>query len=194
MAKYESENRKMFYKKRWIIIFFYSFNTMEPGPYEKVPLTDEEKDMLLLIYRKRLRFFLTVNLILLGIIVFQIIRFFGPDFGRRDFTEILGMIIVMDGIPLAVISGTGLYVLFNRILPIKRDVDSGMKDKVPYQVIRKEHFYLTGQFYVALDDPDYLHHEIDEDTYHNLWEGCTIYLYRGTRSKYVFEENGRFTL
>ncbi len=166
---------------------------MEPGPYEKVPLTGEEKNLLLSIYQTRLRFFFIAYLFLVAMIVFQLIRVFGADLMRIKLTEIIGITLLMDGIPLFVIFSTGFYVLFKRILPYKRDAKSGMKDKLPYLVTRKEYFYLTGQFFVALDDPDYLHHQIDEETYHNLWEGCTIYLYRGTRSKYVFEENGRFT-
>lgn len=53
---------------------------------------------------------------------------------------------------------------------------------------------MTNQYYVAFDDPDYMHHEIDENTFNNVNEGDNMYIYRGVYSKYVFEINGRFTI
>ena len=88
----------------------------------------------------------------------------------------------------------GIFIFFRRIYPYRKDLKLGMKEKIPYTIIRKEYFPFTNQCYVAFDDPDYMHHEIDADTYNKVEEGDVMYIYRAIKSKYTFEENGRFSL
>ena len=94
----------------------------------------------------------------------------------------------------AIVVGTGIFVFLRRIQPFKADLKLGMKAKVPYVIVRKEYFPLTNQCYVGFDDPSYLHHEIDQDTFGQVNEGDVMYIYRGIKSKYTFEENGKFSL
>ncbi|MCW3123459.1 MAG: hypothetical protein JWQ38_2951 [Flavipsychrobacter sp.] len=94
----------------------------------------------------------------------------------------------------AIVISTGVYFLVKRILPYKKDANSGIKEKVPYEIIRKEYFPLTDQYYFALDDPNYLHHEVDAVFFSSCNEGDSIFVYRAIRSKFVFEANGRFSI
>jgi hypothetical protein len=166
---------------------------MEPGPYEKVPLLPEEKQLLLRIYDSRLRMFLGAYSGLTAIAFFLVV---GPGYRALrtlDLLPLLGIILMVGAVPFAGIMATGIYLLRKRILPFKHDAISGVKEKVPFRVVRKE-FDITGQYYVALDDPDYLHHELDEDTYNSCNVGDLVYLYRGARSNYIFEPDSRYTL
>lgn len=179
---------------------------MQPGPYEKVPLTDDEKDMLLMVYHKRRKFLFTVYAVLISLAFFYSYR--GIDTRSRysgkvtrweekddaKYISRFGMWMINLSFLELIVIGTGTVFWFKRVYPLKHDADSGLKEKVPYMIMRKEYFPLTNQFYVALDDPDYLHHEIDEDTYYSCAEGGFIYVYRGAKSKFVFEDNGRFTI
>ena len=134
--------------------------------------------------------------------------FFNDVFGRQDPTEYaylhttnkeLGIspfqMILLNTAYLEVpIIATFFIFLFRKVLPFRKDIRCGVKEKVPYQIIRKEYFPLTNEYYVALDDPDYMHHKLDEATYSQVNEGDNMYLYRAIYSKYVFEINGRYTI
>jgi hypothetical protein len=151
------------------------------GTYEKVPLMDDEKKLLLLIYGKR-------KLVLF--MGYSVLIFLAMIFSPKG--DAIGARIVTLLTLQSAIIGTGIYLYFKNVRTFRKDAESGMKDKVPYTVIRREYFEFTDQYYIALDHPNYLHHEIDQDMYYNVREGDCIYLYRATRSKYVFERNGRF--
>jgi hypothetical protein len=174
---------------------------MQPGPYEKVPLKDEEKDQLRNIYRLRGRFFFSVYAILIPFAFAYSFRGIDSYANIGSVSKDNAVSLSADGMWLVnlsvlggIVIGSGVLILFKRILPFKKDAASGVKEKIPFTIIRREYFPLTNQFFVALDDPDYLHHEIDEDIYHKCAEGDTIYLYRGVQSKYISEENGRFSI
>jgi len=179
---------------------------MLPGPYEKVPLTKEEQETLLEVYHVRRRilgvvyFFLLVTALFYAQKIDVYDRYTGKlssrweDTADGKFISRLGMKLLNFTFLGGAIAATGVFFWFKRVYPLKKDADSGVKEKVPFLITRKEYFPLTGQFYVALDDPDYLHHEIDEETYYNCVEGGYIYIYRAAKSKFVFEENGRFTI
>ena len=88
----------------------------------------------------------------------------------------------------------GIYLYVKRILAFKRDAESGVKERLAYIIIQKEYFPLTNQYYVMFDDPQYLHHETDQETWYNCYEGGYFFIYRAKKSKFVFEENGRFSM
>lgn len=172
---------------------------------EKKPLSEPEKEQLTTIYDQRLRLFVIINVIFVVLaLIYSSENIHNiDDYGhpipwkKNDdhfnlsatqmyFTSLsfLGYIIV----------GTGLIIFFKRINPFKQDLKCGEKEIVPYLITRKEYFPITNQYFVALDDPDYLHHEIDEDTYNQCTEGGYLFLSRAIHSGYVFEINGRFSL
>ncbi|PQJ11569.1 hypothetical protein CJD36_007165 [Flavipsychrobacter stenotrophus] len=172
---------------------------------ELVPLTEDDKEFLLTVYNVKRRFFFKVYPVL-----FVLAIFFGSriDYRSRyswkvrrweetDDSKFLsrgGMRTVGICFLESIVIGTGLFHYYRKVLPYKSDVDSGVKEKIGYKIVRKEYFELIDKFYFAFDDPNHLHHEVDADTYHSCDEGDTMYAYRAVQSNHVFEENGRFNL
>ncbi len=179
---------------------------MRPGPYEQVALQSEDKDILLSIYESRKRFLFCVYIILIAIALASANRatsFFGlipspyfetgPD-GRQVASGRFGMAAIDMVFIMFILGGSGAFFLFRNVLPFKTDAECGMKEKIPFTVIRKQYFPITDQYYVWFDDPEYEHHEVDADTYNKVNEGDNMYVYRAINSKYIFELNGRFTI
>ena len=180
---------------------------MRPGPYEQVPLTDDERNWLRDLYHTRRRIVWTsaATLMVLAFIIAQrnpdtvsrktgrvIMKWEETEDGKLISRKLIKLLqLGFLEIPLA---SCFLFIWYKKVDPISRDLKGGVKDKIPYEIVRKEYFPLTNQFYVALDDPNYLHHEIDEATYYNCSEGGLIYVFRAPLSKFVFEESGRFVL
>ncbi len=180
---------------------------MQPGPYEQVPLTEDDRNLLMAVYKVRRR------ILLMACFFVMFMAFLGSQHGIDNYDRYTGKLVsrweetydsrflnrmgiwmVNIGFLEIPLGSCFLLIWYKKVRPITRDLKAGVKDIIPYQIIRKEYFPLTGRFYVALDDPNYLHHEIDEDTYYNCSEGGFIYVYRAPKSKFVFEESGRFII
>ena len=88
------------------------------------------------------------------------------------------------------------YISFyiKSVLAYKRDAGSGVKERIAYTIVRKEYFPDTDQYFVSFDDPNYMHRETNRETWYNCDEGGYFFVYRAKRSKYVFEDNGRFNI
>ena len=179
---------------------------MQSGPSQQVPLTDNEKRFLLIVFRKRRHVLLSAYAICMVMAFLLCPR--GNDIRTRGAARAthweeqkdariisrIGMNVLKFFFMGAILTSSFGYFYVRQVLAVKRDADSGIKERVPYTIVRKEYFPLTNQYFVAIDDPDYLHHEIDADTYAMCTEGDNIYLERTIKSKLVFEENGRFSL
>lgn len=179
---------------------------MEKPEPEKVPLTTDEKDLLLTVFSKRRTFLFFVYILLVVIALMysthgvdirspytgKVVRWEEQD-DAKAVPRFWMWIINLTWLEGIVIS-TGIYFYMKRVHPFRYDANSGVREKVPYTIVRKEFFPLTNQYYVALDDPNYLHHQITEDEYYNCTEGGTIYIYRAVKSKFVFEEDGRYSI
>lgn len=178
---------------------------MKQKPYELVPLTADEKDLLLLIFHKRRKLLVYVYAVLMGMAFMCAPK--GIDRRGRDgkvqhweeredakYLSRMGMVLLNFSWLGAIILSSGVYFYYKSVRPFKKDALSGVKEKVPYLIVRREYFPYTNQYYVGLNDPNYLHHEIDEDTYYKVREGEHMYLFRAACSKFVFERNGRFTI
>lgn len=92
------------------------------------------------------------------------------------------------------IFGVMAFVFLRRVWPYRKDFLFGMKRPVYYTIIRKSYFPITQQYFISFDDPAYMHHEVDAAWYDACREGGTACLYMAPFSKYIFEENGRFTI
>ena len=176
---------------------------MKPSnPTDLVPLTDDEKDFLLFIFKKRRRLLIMVYSIFIAAVIFICLFSFGMD-------TIRNLLVPKDDIKydstwakwlftLVFISSalliTGTYIYVKRVLPFREDAESGVKERLAYIITRKEYFSLTNQYYVMFDDPLYMHHETDQETWYNCYEGGYFFIYRAKKSKFVFEENGRFSM
>lgn len=174
--------------------------------YEKVPLTENEKDLLLTVYdtRRRLLFIVYAILISIAFACSQRIDYRSRYSHKVDrwqdnnddakFVSRFGMKLISFCFLESMVIGTGLFFLFKRVLPLKRDADSGVKEKVPYTILKKEYYSVNERYYFAIDDPALLHYEVDRDTYNSLSEGATFYVYRDARSRFVFENSGKYTI
>jgi len=173
---------------------------------QHVPLTDDEKDLLNTIFNTRIRLFVIVYMIM--IIIGAISAKSGLDY-RYNFSNkyhhweeypeartISRSQMYFIGLSFleSIIIGSGIIIFSRRIWCYRRDIESGVKELVPFTIVRKEYFQYTQQYFLGLDNPDYMHHEVDEGTYNNCNEGDIVYLRKAIKSKYIFEENGRFTL
>ncbi len=174
---------------------------------EIVPLDEEDRNFLMTIYRKRRRLLLTVYAILIPFIILRSRRIdHRGDNGKIDTWEELerkgdakyvsgfGMWMINVAFLGGMVVIPGIYLLLKRVLPLKRDADSGVKEKIAYTITRKQYFPLTEQYFVWIDDPENLDREVGEDMYYNCSPGDTIYIYRAIQSKFVFERNGRYDL
>jgi len=168
-------------------------------------LTPEEKDLLLYIYRRRLRLILSVYPLLVGIAFLSGLKI--------DYRDKYGKLHVWntkengDG----VISRNEMYVITisfleapllasacvfyrRRIYPLRQDALTGVKDLKPYEIVGKSFFPTTGQYFIRFNDPEYLYEEVDVLFYGSCAVGDTAYVAIAPRSKYVFDASGKFTL
>ena len=174
--------------------------------YAQVPLSDDDKDMLKVIYVTRLKYAFITFLFMYAIVAyFSLTRLdyrgrysdrithweenADSKFVSRNLMSIIGFSFL--GIP---ITGLAVFYFRRKVFPFKKDIQNGMKDKVPYTIMRKEFFEYTSQYYFGFDDPNYLHHQVDAALFFGCQEGDVLYLYRAPLSGYTFEMNGRFTL
>jgi hypothetical protein len=169
-----------------------------------VPLTADEKVLLMAIYQRHYKYLWTGFLISTFILSF--ISF--TPFGLKVYAVIDDL--VFDGKNTwminenylagwyykigiaALISGIlGVLSYYTSVLPYRLDVDSGTKLKVPYLVDKKEYFPITGQYFVLLQGIEG-HYEVDAETYNKAEPGNTIYTSEAAKSKYIFSEDDEF--
>jgi hypothetical protein len=173
---------------------------------DKVPLTENEKDLLLMVYdtRRRLLFIVYAILISIAFACSQRIdyrsrysnevNYWQTNNDDAKFISRFGMKVISFCFLESMVIGTGLFFLFKRVLPLKRDADSGVKEKIPYRILKKEYYSVNERYYFAIDDPALLHFEVGKNTYDSLSEGDEFYIYRGAKSRFVFENSGKYTI
>ncbi len=184
---------------------------MKPKPYyQQVPLSHDEKELLTTIARTRIKYASVFYLFMVGLVATKAYdtsnNFFGHSVREQDGTVIwqanedsksvsktlmswIGFSVL--GIPVI---GAGFFYYLKKIRPFAMDAKTGMKERVPYLIERKQYFDHTGQYYFALNDPNYMHHEVDEAFYNGLQVGDALYVYRAQLSGYTFNERGSFSL
>lgn len=165
-----------------------------------VPLTDEEREHLLIIYHTRLRYFYVVFSLLLAFAIFNSFRVLGKDMSYKMDYEVFGHYLTHTELFLGAVTFSSMIFIIpairiykRRILAYKQDAASGVKETVSYTIIDKKYFGNTDQFFFSFDDPNYMHYEVTHDIYVSYRVGDTVPVYRAVRSKYVFEKDGRFT-
>ena len=175
---------------------------MSHTPSDLVPLTADEQYFLLSIFKKRRRFLGMVYILLFAVAVALALSYYGMDTLRnfyvpRDDTKYPSTLWLRVGdlaAVTAILLASGIYFYIKRVLAYKRDAKSGVKERLAYTITRKEYFPLTNQYFVSFEDPDYPHHETDQETWYNCHEGGYFFIYRGKRSKFVFRDTGKFTI
>jgi len=160
---------------------------------QSTPLTTEEQNLLHDIYKTRLRYmigFLSgAYMLIMQVNIGRIIKpFVSSSFADSiaDYAVIFCWLLVT-----TIFFG---WIFYKRVNPFRKDYKQGVKVTVIYTIVRKTYFPYTNQYFIELNDPDYMHHEVDEAFYNNCSDGDTAYLYMAPCSKYIFEKNGRFTI
>lgn len=194
--------------------FFIFVIVRKQEPLPTIPLTEEEKFHLQTIYGTRLRNFWGVALFLIMMGLYGSLAGFGnggsggrshrghrarAEYKAYDY-EIAGTALTREqtGLLLAgliqlVVIGSCVRIFFRRVLPFKKDLHLGEKEVVSYTIVKKRYFEHTGQCFFSLNDPNYMHHEVDGDVFNSMNEGDTVQVYRGVFSKYVFQKDARFS-
>jgi len=168
--------------------------------YKTIPLSPDEKDLLHAIFVTRLRvlvsgFLLLESLFFVITLRMSFRRYKVDQYDLWDSQHIRHWTaIVFGGMLCLFFIIYCACIFFKRVYPFYKDHKCGEKEIVPYLITRKEYFPITNQYFIGFDDPKYRFHQVDRDFYNKCYEGGTAYLYRAEHSKYVFENNGRFTL
>lgn len=165
-----------------------------------VPLKEEEREHLLVIYQTRLKYFSIVFSILIAYGIYVSFGALNRDMSDGYDYEVFGHELTRTELFLAsvtfctmifIIPGVRIYK--RRVLAYKQDALSGIKEVVSYTITDKKYFSNTDQFFFSFDDPNYMHYEVSHDIYIAYKVGDIVPIYRAVRSKYVFEKDGRFT-
>ena len=170
-----------------------------------IPLTQDDKEHLLHMFaaRRKLLFMAYVILVPLALILsfrvdYRIWSGKTHHWNKHDngggLIERQQMIAINMAWLLSILAVVGVPAYMKRVRVCKKDVQKGIKECVPCTVTMKLHFENTGQYFLSLNDPAYLHHEVDEETYYNYSEGDIVYLFRAPLSRHVFNNKGKFTL
>lgn len=179
---------------------------MQAATSEQVPLTADEKDFLLTVYDTRWRRYLWVYIFLFVLALVYAMRIdtrgrYSGEISRWEdnnpdakYVSRFGMQMINFIFLEGMFMSTGIFFWVKRVRPLKKDADLGMKEKIPFTIVQKQYYNVSGQYFFAIDDPKLLRTEVDEETYNKMNEGDTCYIYRGVYSKFIFEENGRYTL
>lgn len=168
--------------------------------FEQAKLTDDEKDMLLTIFNKRRRFLMAAYSGMIAVafaVSFLSInaRNLGAEWAEKHSPGVEGIKWMGNLIFLEfVVVGSGVYFYVKRVLPFKRDAESGIKEIVPHEIMQREYFPLSGQYFFRFDEPGHLHHEVDEETYFNYVEGQTFNVFRGIKSGFVLNGDGKYAI
>jgi len=171
-----------------------------------VPISPEERIWLLTIFNSRLRF----AVIVFGILIIWWANTSGLlniGFSRLGYlTNAMGIVNdtpVVDLDPehifsfffLAIpITAFAANIFFRRILAFRRDAKDGYKYATYLTVVNKLYFPLTDQYFLSLDNPDYLNHEVESDTYNSVVEGDQYPVYFGRYSRAAFTLRGNYQI
>lgn len=175
----------------------------------RVPINEDERELLYTIYRTRLRVFCGGYAFLVGTGVYHFIAPYGRMTEEQLSTRIakgesyevfdhsmthsdMFWVLLLFFGGLVFISGA--IIFFRKVYPFRKDLRDGYKESLIYTIIRKSNFTTTGQYFFSFDDPNFPHYEVDEDMWYEAAEGDEIVIYRAVHSKYVFVHNGRYTL
>jgi hypothetical protein len=69
-----------------------------------------------------------------------------------------------------------------------------MKEAVFYKVVQREMFPVTQQYFIGLNNPKYLFHEVGPEVWARVSVGDDFPIYRASYSKYVFNKKGKYRI
>lgn len=170
---------------------------------EAEPLTDDERDWLMTIYKKRKAnyfykgYFGTVFCI--GLLYFIVIRLTmpfifaitnGDNSDSAYFLTLLFSHIYIKLLIILLISvAYSALLYYGWMRPYKQDSLSGIKQMVLFTVIRKEYYPITGQYFISIKCHVDKRFEVNDRLYHECEEGGPIILGQAIKSGYIFCDN-----
>lgn len=177
---------------------------MQDNQSEIVPLTEGEQDLLWTIYKTRLKnssiAFIRYMMIFTGL-AFSFGYILMPYMNELLLTGKIVWLVNQHFFPgwfikLSIAVAFSIYfsvmAYISKILPYKKDAESGVKQKVPYIVGIKGYNSLTDQYFITPEGMTHAY-EVDEETYRDAEEGCQIFMGRALHSQYIFSYGNSFT-
>ncbi|MBS1628538.1 MAG: hypothetical protein JST27_00625 [Bacteroidetes bacterium] len=116
-------------------------------------LTEDELFVLDVLFQSRLR---TWFWVFGGMFLFICLLAYPYLFTSHDGYQIAGSIA---GISLFVLIPAALF-FWKKVWVFRRDIKAGIKYVVQEQIVGKQYFAYTGQYFLSLSDVQYLHHEV----------------------------------
>ena len=158
-----------------------------------LPLTLDENRLVYLIFKKRAKLVLTVILTMTAWILFANFR---SEVATEDVLELnrFQIILIRMGFLFFLVYGIFTVHFFKRVYPFYRDYKHNQKDVINYTITMKRYFPYNNQYFIGLDHPDYLFHQISEQEWIQLHVDNTYPLFRAHFSKYVFNSQGRYLI
>ncbi len=150
------------------------------------PLLEDDRQVLDMIFQSRIRTFVVVFGIFTAYVLYKAL----PYLLSHDMTQFSAGICAF----VLIIIAPGLLVFFLRIWPYRRDLQAGFKFVVYEQVIDKKYFPITGQYFLSLEDVNYMHHEVEESVWLSVNIGDRYPVYFAAHSHYAFNLRGRITM
>jgi hypothetical protein len=181
---------------------------MQPIPtLQTEPLTNNERDGLQEIVNIRRKLLLKAYSVLILIAAISAFKGFkrmirGHNNDEKLYaynigsyhTTPLAMLLLGEFFLESIVITSGIIIYWQTIHNFVKDLKTGVKEMVPYEILKKEYFEVNGKCYFKIDNPDHMHHEVDMDTFNRYSEGDTVYLYRTVYAKFYFDASGSYTI
>jgi hypothetical protein len=183
---------------------------LHPSPDKDIqgalPLSEDEKLHLQTIYDVRSRIFYGVYAFFTLFLAYKLLPYtmreaeMNRPMGKGDDYAIFGHRLTIYEFTwfLAIFFGgafliSGILVYRKKIGCLKRDIKTGYKEPLTFTITRKLYFDTTGECFFSFDHPDYMHYEVDEETYNQASVGDEFTFYQAPYSRHIFEKDNRFT-
>ncbi len=94
-----------------------------------------------------------------------------------------------------VLGGIQMIILYiKRIIPLRKDLKHQTGIKIKLQVIRKQFFPLTNEYYLFFNDTNIPNIKVDSVSYNHYKDGDYYTIGQSKHSKIIFEDYERFDL
>jgi len=152
----------------------------------RAPLSEDDAFVLNVIYQSRLRTFLVVFTMMAGLVLFRASPYIlgNEEIQHAAAFASFALIIILPA----------LYIFFKGIWAYRRDIRAGFKYVIYQEVIGKQHFPHTGQYFLSLTDVNYMHHEVEQATFESIQIGDRYPVFFAAHSRYPFTLRSRITM
>ncbi len=172
-----------------------------PKPdYKKVPLTPDESEWLMKIYKLRhddlfysgafrcFAYSFIISSIVTNILSFATYAFWNGT-GTLVFSSLPVNLFINILLALGITVSACAFISNYMIDAYKQDASCGMKFEVPLTIVSKEYFPVTGQYFFRLQNNPEKLYEVDQADYNKYEEGGTISMNQGINSGHIFGQN-----